>query len=62
MIMARDAVLILRAPVETKEALRRAAESDARTMSSLALKILSDWLRDHGHLAGPRTPPVRRRR
>jgi hypothetical protein len=33
---------------EVREALRRAARDDARSSSSLAEKIIADWLRAHG--------------
>jgi hypothetical protein len=43
-------MVMFRAPESLKQALKRAAQDDARTMSSLALKVLSDWLRDHHYL------------
>jgi hypothetical protein len=48
--MERDSIVMFRAPESLKQALKRAAQDDARTMSSLALKVLSDWLRDHRYL------------
>jgi hypothetical protein len=49
--MARDEVLNLRVPAAVKAALKRAAESDDRSVSSLALRIIREWLMVEGHLA-----------
>jgi hypothetical protein len=35
---------------EVKEALKRAAEEEARSQASMIEKILRDWLREHGYL------------
>jgi len=35
---------------EKKQALETAAEIDSRSVSSLLDKIISDWLRENGHL------------
>lgn len=35
---------------EKKQALEAAAEIDSRSVSSLLDKIISDWLRENGHL------------
>ena len=48
--MTRDTMIMFRAPEEVKAALKLAAKDDARTMSSLALKLVSDWLRESGYL------------
>jgi hypothetical protein len=56
--MERDAQVVMRFPSGVKDALRRAAEADQRTMSTLALIILREWLEKHGHL--PKSPTRRR--
>lgn len=33
-----------------KDALERAATEDSRSVSSLIIKILTDWLRERGYL------------
>lgn len=44
-------MLVLRLPIEVKTALQQAGEADAgRSMSGMAVKILSEWLGEHGHL------------
>ncbi len=48
--MPRTAPLGFRVDPEMKAALERAASQDQRSVSSLILKILSDWLRQNGHL------------
>ncbi len=42
--------LSFRIPDDMKAALERAAEADARSVSSLVTLILRDWLRDRGYL------------
>lgn len=42
--------LSFRLSPEKKEALEAAAEADSRSVSSLIDKIISDWLRENGHL------------
>ena len=42
--MVKDDVLNLRVPGDVKQALKRAAEADERSVSGLALKILREWL------------------
>lgn len=44
---------------EVREALRKAAREDARTSSSLAEKIISDWLRKRGWMDGTKTKSLR---
>ncbi len=65
--MERDRILIMRFPSEVKEALRRAAEADHRSMSGLALKVIADHLEREGFLRpfralakAPRTTKRRR--
>jgi hypothetical protein len=40
----------IRLPPEIKEALQRAAQDDVRSVSSMAEKILTDWLREKGYV------------
>jgi len=42
--VTKDEVLNLRIPCDVKAALKRAAEADDRSMSSLVLRIVRDWL------------------
>jgi len=58
--MKRDEVLNIRVPSEVKEALRKAAEADDRSLSTMAVRILREWLEGHGHIATS-TPTKRRR-
>lgn len=46
----RDETLNLRVPRELKEALRRAAKEDERTVSTMAVRLLRDALGASGHL------------
>ena len=48
--MAQDAVLNLRAPSHVKTALARAAQDNLRTMSSMAVWALAEWLSTNGYL------------
>jgi hypothetical protein len=48
--MAKDAILIMRFPRDVKQALQDAANRENRSMSNLALVVLSDWLRERGYL------------
>ena len=50
--MKRDEVLNIRVPSEVKEALRKAAEADDRSLSTMAVRILREWLESHGFLSG----------
>ncbi len=55
--MKRDGMLVLRLPIEVKDALRAAGEADAgRSMSGMAVKILSEWLGEHEFLKEPQEP------
>jgi uncharacterized protein (DUF1778 family) len=47
--MTRDEVLNLRVPADVKAALKRAAEADDRSVSSMALRIIREWLTRNGH-------------
>ena len=37
-----------------RAALEKAAAADDRSMSALARKIITDWLKKHGHLKAPK--------
>ena len=43
----------IRLSAEERAALTKAAAADDRSMSALARKVLADWLRRNGWLAGP---------
>ena len=49
---AKGGSLAFRIDDEEKEALSAAAEADGRTISSLARKIVADWLRAQGWIKG----------
>jgi uncharacterized protein (DUF1778 family) len=49
--MAKDEVLNLRVPAAVKAALKRAAQADDRSVSSMALRIIREWL-EHQHPGG----------
>ncbi len=54
-------MLVLRLPIEVKRALQQAGEADAgRSMSGMAVKILSEWLGEHGHMRQTASPTRRR--
>jgi hypothetical protein len=48
--MSRDTQLGIRLPAEVKLALAKAAKADARSMSSMVEKVMTDWLREQGYL------------
>lgn len=48
--MAKVAPIGIRLSAEERAALERAAQSDDRSMSSMARKIIADWLRGKGLL------------
>jgi hypothetical protein len=50
-----------RPSIETKAALQRAAGDDRRSVSSLILKILDEWLMAHGYLVASEKPEPRKR-
>ena len=48
--MIRDVMLNVRVPNDLKSALHRAAEDDhGRSMSGMVVRILSEWLAEHGY-------------
>jgi len=60
--MERDKKLVFRVPAQMKQALADAAEADGRTMSNLAVYVLSAWLQEHGYLRGKKAKTETRRR
>lgn len=48
--MSKNAALGFRIPEDMKVALEKAAEDDARSVSSLVTLILRGWLREKGYL------------
>ena len=59
--MPKAVVLGIRLSEEDHAALARAAEADQRSMSSLAGKVLTEWLREHGYASPPAKAPAPRR-
>ena len=51
--MDKDTRLTFRMPEATRAALERAADVERRSVSDLAVIILSDWLAERGHLSKP---------
>ena len=49
--MNKDDVLNFRVPRDLKLALRKAAERDERSMSMMAVRILREWLTEHGFIS-----------
>lgn len=56
--MNKDASITFRLPQATRDALARAAEAERRSLSNLAVAVLSEWLEAHGHL--PKARPAKR--
>ena len=54
--MTLDTTLVVRFPSEVKDALQRAAEDDARSMSSMCLIIIREGLQEMGYLAKSKKP------
>jgi len=54
--MTLDAIVIMRFPDDVKAALRKAAQAERRSMSNLALAVLSEWLAARGYLLAPGPP------
>jgi predicted HicB family RNase H-like nuclease len=48
--MERDAVLNMRIPERVKKALRVAAEDERRSVSSLVVVVLEEWLLNRAYL------------
>jgi hypothetical protein len=62
--MARTGVPInIRFPPEMRATLDRLAREDMRSLNSMVVKALAEWLREHGHLDEPPAPaPARGRK
>ena len=58
-IMSKDAMLVVRLSQEVKDALRRGAAEDERSLSSLVAWVLREWARRKGYLD---TKPAKGRR
>lgn len=48
--MQKSLPVSFRLPPETKSALEKAAKADSRSTSSLMEKLVTDWLKEKGHL------------
>ena len=48
--MTRDSVMNIRLPARIKEAARRAAQEDGRSLSGMATRMMREWLTEHGYL------------
>jgi hypothetical protein len=59
--MNRDDVLNLRVPADLKAALRKAADQDERSMSTMAARILREWLTEHRFMGVKEASPKPRR-
>jgi uncharacterized protein (DUF1778 family) len=46
----KGAPLGFRVPSDIKDALEQAAEADGRSVSSLCLRVLTQWLKENGFL------------
>lgn len=54
----RNAPIAFRITPELKAALEGAAEADSRSLSSLVIKVLTEWAKANGHL--PEKPARKR--
>lgn len=50
--MPRGLPISFRLPEEAKLALEEAAREHSRSLSSLMSKVLTDWLKENGHMKG----------
>lgn len=57
--MDKDATLTVRLPQATREALQAAADAERRSLSNLAVAVLSEWLEQRRYL--PKTRAGSRR-
>jgi len=48
--MTLDAIMMMRFPTNVKAALRKAAKAEQRSMSNLALAVLTTWLVEQGYM------------
>jgi hypothetical protein len=58
--MIKNEVINLRVPAAVKAALKLAAEADDRSVSSMALKIIREWLAVRGLVGDMAKGPQRR--
>jgi len=49
-VMPKTSSIATRMEPEIREALKRAAEADQRSLSSMVDKVLADWAKAHGWL------------
>jgi predicted HicB family RNase H-like nuclease len=49
--MVKDSYLGVRIPIDVREAAQAAAQVERRSVSSLVVKVLADWLAAAGYLA-----------
>ena len=59
--MARSVQIGSRISPEVMEALKRAAETDDRSIASMLDRILREWLTEHGHMAAAAAKTARKR-
>jgi len=52
--MKRDEVLNVRVPSEVKNALKKAADADERSVSTMTVRILREWLSANGYMPSRR--------
>ncbi len=60
-VMTLDAIVMMRFPTNVKAALRKAAEAEQRSMSNLALAVLTAWLVEQGYMKATK-PAVKKGR
>jgi len=58
--MAGDSVMNIRLPARIKEAARRAAQEDGRSLSGMATRMMREWLTEHGYLDAPDARPAKK--
>lgn len=58
--MTRDSVMNVRLPERIKEAARRAAQEDGRSLSGMVTRIMREWLSEHGYLDAPEARPAKK--
>lgn len=50
--MSKLAAIALRLPIETKQAIAKAAFDEQRSVSNLVERVMTEWLRERGYLPG----------
>ena len=48
--MKQDTLMAFRLPTTTRDAIQRAAQDEQRSASNLVLRVVSEWLVEHGYL------------